>query len=80
MAAEVGPRRQGRRGRGGGEGEWGALAAEQALVEARAGVRAELEREGVEEADPHQRKKREDDVHESIIGLCASSLYALLTT
>ena len=63
----------------GEERESGALAADQTLVEAGAGVRTELERENVEEADPHQRDESEEDCHASIIGLCVLSLYALLT-
>ena len=36
--------------------------------------------ESVEETDPHKRKEREEDCrHALIIGLCAPSLYALLT-
>ena len=48
-------------------------------VEAGAGVRTELERKSVEEAEPHQRDESEEDCHASIIGLCVTSLYALLT-
>jgi len=56
-----------------------ALEAVLALVEAGAGVRAELESQSVEGADPHEHENGEEQCHAPIIGLCASSLYALLT-
>jgi len=49
-------------------GESGALEAAQTLVEAGAGVRAELQGESVEETDPHERKESEEDCHALIIG------------